>query len=95
MKPSFSRGLIQNEGQGMATREQVRTMVQTVPFRPFVVHLAGGRSFTITHPELISCSVNGRDMFVNDEDGLHLVEMLLVDVIEHVKAPAGGNGTGA
>jgi hypothetical protein len=72
----------------MATREQVRMMVRAEPFRPFMVHLAGGRSFTITHPELISCTANGREMFISDEDGTHLVEMMLVNLIEPVKSPA-------
>ncbi len=53
-----------------------------------MVHLAGGRSFTITHPELISCTANGREMFISDEDGTHLVEMMLVNLIEPVKSPA-------
>jgi hypothetical protein len=62
----------------MATREQVRTMQIAQPFRPFLVKLADGRHFRITHPELISCSANGREMVIHDDDGMHLIEMLLV-----------------
>lgn len=62
----------------MATREQVRTMQTSQPFRPFLVKLADGRHFRITHPELISCSSNGREMVIHDDDGMHLIEMLLV-----------------
>ncbi len=62
----------------MAIREQVRAMQTAQPFRPFLVKLADGRHFTVTHPELISCSKNGREMALHDDDGMHLIEMLLV-----------------
>jgi len=62
----------------MATREQVRQMQTAQPFRPLIVRLADGRSFEVRHPELISCSLNGREMVVHDEAGMHLLEMLLV-----------------
>ena len=53
----------------MATREQVRQMQTAQPFRPFLVKLADGRSFLVRHPELVSCSLNGREMFLNHERG--------------------------
>jgi hypothetical protein len=62
----------------MATREQIRTMQTTQPFRPFLIKLADGRAFPVNHPELVSCSLNGRELVVHDEDGMHLLEMLLV-----------------
>ncbi len=79
----------------MATRDQLRQMVSAQPFRPFLIQLAGGRSFAVQHPELVACSVNGREMTVYDDDGVHLVEMLLVEVMERTEAaqPARGNGT--
>jgi hypothetical protein len=54
-------------------------MVTARPFRPYVIRLADGQSFTIRHPELVFCSANGRELQINTEnDGLVLVEMLLV-----------------
>jgi hypothetical protein len=53
-------------------------MQTSQPFRPFLVKLADGRHFRVTHPELISCSANGREMVIHDDDGMHLIEMLLV-----------------
>jgi hypothetical protein len=79
----------------MATREQVRFLQTQQPFRPFIIRLAGGRSFTVRHPELVSCSLNGREMIVNDEEGMHLIEMLLVEEMAPVRAEAArsdGNG---
>jgi hypothetical protein len=72
----------------MATREQIRQMVRAEPFQPFAVNLAGGRTFTVRHPENVSCSVNGREMVVHDDNGMHLVEMLLVEVVEVVQPPS-------
>jgi hypothetical protein len=62
----------------MAMREQVRTMQTMQPFRPFLVKLADGRQFRVTHPELVACSKNGREMVLYEDDGMHLIEMLLV-----------------
>jgi len=76
----------------MATRDQLRQMVTAQPFRPFAVKLAGGRSFTVRHPELVACSVNGREMTVYDDQGAHLVEMLLVEVMEPVASDGDGPG---
>ncbi len=79
----------------MATKEQLRTMVTAQPFRPYVIRMTGGRVFTVRHPENASCDPNGRSLVVQDEDGMHLVEMLLVEVIEAVESEAStadGNG---
>lgn len=80
----------------MATREQVRQMQTAQPFRPFVVRLADGRSFEVRHPELTACSVNGREMVVYDEAGMHMLEMLLVAEITRVSVePNTVEGNGA
>ncbi len=81
----------------MATPDQLRTMITAHPFTPFLVKLAGGQSFTVKHPENASCDPRGRSMVVQDEEGIHLLEMLLVEVMEPVKsaghsATGGGNG---
>jgi hypothetical protein len=62
----------------VATREQLRTIQTAQPFRPFLVKLADGRQFLVTHPELASCSKNGRELVLHDDAGMHLIEMLLV-----------------
>jgi hypothetical protein len=78
----------------MATPAQVRTMVTAQPFRPFTVKLAGGRLFTVRHPENIACSMNGQEMAVFDDEGMHLVEMLLVELIEPVASQAQSSSEG-
>jgi hypothetical protein len=70
----------------MATPDQLRTMITSRPFVPFLVKLASGQSFTVKHPENASCDPRGRSMVVQDEDGMHLLEMLLVEDMEPVKS---------
>jgi hypothetical protein len=78
----------------MATRDQLRRMLDRRPFEPFFVRLTGGRDFVVRHPELVSCGVNSRGMTIEDEDGSHQVEMLLVEVIEPTTSPARPNREG-
>ena len=58
------------------------------PFEPFLVRLADGRSFEVTHPELVACSKDGRSMTLYDDDGMHLVEMLMVIELAPQARPA-------
>ena len=78
----------------MATREQLRDMVSARPFRPYVITLADGQTFTIRHPELVSCDVRGRDLQINTAEGLVRVEMLLVTSMKPLEQQpsVGGNG---
>jgi hypothetical protein len=73
----------------MATHQQIRFMQTQQPFQPFSVKLNGGRSFEVRHPENISCSVNGREIVVHDEEGMHLIEALMIEILE----PLGKSGT--
>lgn len=63
-------------------------MVRAEPLQPFAVNFAAGRSFTVRHPESLSCSVNGQEMVVHDDHGTHFIEMLIVEVIEPVQPPS-------
>jgi hypothetical protein len=75
---------------------QVRTRITAQPFRTFHVHLAGGRTFEIRHPENIACSEDGREAAIFAEGEMHLVDMLHIDVLERAPAAADkkpeGNG---
>jgi hypothetical protein len=79
----------------MATREQLRALITARPFQPFLVKTASGERFTVRHPENAACDDRGGSLTVYDE-GLHLVEMLLVEVMEPAASPAqpGGSGNG-
>jgi hypothetical protein len=36
------------------TTDQLRELVRTRPFIPFVIHVADGRSIEVSHPEMIA-----------------------------------------
>ena len=59
--------------------EQLKTMHQARPFRPFDIFLADGRSISVEHPELLSHSSSGRTIAVAVEnDAIEIVDLLLV-----------------
>jgi len=61
------------------TVEQLRTMHRAVPFQPFEIHLADGRSLPIEHPELLALTPAGRTIGVGLADGtIEIVDLLLV-----------------
>jgi hypothetical protein len=61
------------------TIEQLKTMHQARPFKPFDIFLADGRSISVEHPELLSRSSSGRTIAVAVEnDAIEIVDLLLV-----------------
>jgi hypothetical protein len=72
----------------MATREQVRAMIQSQPFRPFTVRLADGRSFVVRNPENVGCDIKGREMSLYDNDGWHRIDMRHIVGFETVEPAA-------
>jgi hypothetical protein len=77
----------------MATKEQLRALITARPFAPFLIKMASGERFTVRHPENAACDDRGRSLTVYDQ-GLHLVEMLLVEVMEPAEAPTSKQGNG-
>ena len=61
------------------TREQLITVHQAKPFRPFVLHLADGDSIPVKHPELLWRTTGGRTIFINTGgENVSIVDLLLV-----------------
>jgi hypothetical protein len=53
------------------------------PFRPFVIHLADGRSLLVKHPEFLARSPAGRTAIVFGEDGsFEVVDVMLISSAE-------------
>lgn len=78
----------------MATREQLRELITVRPFQPFAVRMTGGRTFTVEHPENAACDPRGRNLVILDREGMHFVEMLLVEVMEPVPEPPAAPSSG-
>ena len=70
--------------------EQFRKVNQAEPFKPYTIHLADGRMFTVRHPEFVAISPQGRSIAVVADDGtFDMIDLLLVTSL-HV-----GNGQAA
>lgn len=65
------------------TLEKMRSVHRAVPFQPFTIRVADGRSFHVSHPELLAFSATGRTVTVeygNDEHSI--IDLLLVTEIQ-------------
>ncbi len=74
------------------TAEQLRTLREANPFRPFTIHLADGRALEVPHRDFVSQSPGGRTIIVyRADDSFSLVDLYLVTELE-LQAPSSGNG---
>lgn len=63
--------------------KELQAVYRHQPFRPFVLHLADGRSVRVVHPEFIAVSPVGRSAVVYDKTGgFEMIDLLLVTSIE-------------
>jgi len=78
------------------TIEQLRSVHQARPFRPFVLHLADGQMLSVPHSEFLSHSPTGRTVVVHESDESYsIVDLLLVTRIEVLNGtPADSDQTG-
>ena len=61
------------------TSDQLRTIREAHPFRPFTVHLADGRHYRVPHRDNISMSPSGRTVIVyQNDDAFSILDLLLV-----------------
>lgn len=65
------------------TIEQLRTLHQASPFRPFTIHLADGRSLHVPYREFLSYSPTGRTVIVHGEgEAYNIIDLRLVTRLE-------------
>jgi hypothetical protein len=74
----------------MATPSRIRTLATAKPFRPYRVRLAGGHTDLIDPPENAACALEGHgtEPVVFDDEGMHRLDMTLVEALEPVSARA-------
>lgn len=71
------------------TIQQLRAALKAVPFRPFDVHMADGRSFHVPHPDFLLMSPSGRMAFAfGEDDDCSILDLLLMTEIEFSRATA-------
>ena len=65
------------------TGEQVRSLHRAMPFEPFRVHMADGRSIDVPHPDFMHLSPTGRRLIVDrSDDSFEVIDVLLVTSVE-------------
>ncbi len=65
------------------TVEQLRNAVQSQPFQPFSLHMAGGRQIRVRSPEFILVPpTNSRTFVVYQDKAFEIIDLLLVESIE-------------
>jgi len=74
------------------TTEQFRATLQQLPFRPFTIRMADGRSFDVVHRDFVAQSPSGRTVIVfGSDEAYSVLDLLLMSELEvHV-----GNGHSA
>jgi hypothetical protein len=65
------------------TGEQVRSLYRAMPFEPFRVRVADGRSIDVPHPDFMHLSPAGRRLIVDrSDDSFEVIDVLLVTSVE-------------
>ncbi len=70
------------------TIERLRAAAAAQPFKPFTLHTADGRAYTVTHPEFLLLSPKAERTFViydeqsGDPEDYVILDLLLVAAIE-------------
>lgn len=63
--------------------EQLRNFHQAQPFKPFLIHLADGRSIEVRHPEMLAYAFPARAFAVWTRDSYSVIDLLLVTELKH------------
>jgi hypothetical protein len=66
------------------TTEELRTAREANPFRPFIIHMADGRSYPVPHRDFVSQSPGGgRTVIVYRADtSFSILDLFLVNELE-------------
>jgi hypothetical protein len=73
------------------TIERLRSLCDSEPLRPFIIHLADGRQLPVRHREFIASAPSGRTVTVyQPDDTMNIVDLLVVTDLE---IEAGPNAT--
>lgn len=79
------------------TAQELRAALQAVPFRPFTVRMADGRSFEVRHRDFFLLGPNGRTAFAFHPSGTEfsIVDVMLMTEIEFgpLETPTAANAS--
>ena len=58
--------------------DKIREAMHRQPFLPFNVRMVDGRTYEVKHPDFISTSRSGRFVYVDDDDGHHILDVRMI-----------------
>jgi hypothetical protein len=62
---------------------KIRELLKTVPFSPFVIHTASGKSVFVPHPDFILAASESPDVIVEEQNGrMHVINVMLITSLE-------------
>jgi hypothetical protein len=66
------------------TSKELRAALQSVPFRPFTIHMADGRAFEVRHQDFLLLGPNGRTAFAFSPSGadFSILDVMLMTEIK-------------
>ena len=72
------------------TINSLKEMVHAVPFKPFAIRIADGRSVPVPHPDFVAITSGGRTLLIGDasEDHFSIIDLLLVTQLEVGEPPS-------
>ena len=75
------------------TLEHIREVRDSIPFKPFTIHLADGRSHRVPHRDFLLLPPSGRIMFLHQiDESFRIIDLLLVtEVSVEVLPPVTSN----
>ena len=73
------------------TIQEIRKAYETRPFLPFEIMTADGRTVPVKSPEFLAFSPKQRCVYVGLDDGLEVIDLLLVTSLK--MRHRGGNGS--
>ena len=74
--------------------DKIREAKQAQPFKPFVMHLADGREFSVNHPDFLFVGPVARIIILEDLDGrIEIIDPMMVTSLSvaasEAKSPTG------
>ncbi len=74
--------------------ENLRSLSQARPFRPFAIHAADGRVFPVPHAEFLAYDTEGRTIVALRNDGtFSILDLSLITELEVLPVDAGAGKT--
>ena len=68
------------------TSTELKNALKAESFRPFRLHLGGGRAIDVVHPEFAMVAPSGRTAAIyGPDDAFEIVDVLMIQAIEFVK----------